>query len=172
MDSTYPNRHYQWGAQDGGTKGNQLPPQTPQRTGFTWETIFDRAKARRLTARYYYSDLPFAALYGSAASPGRTRSRSSTTTPRPASSPTSPSSTPRSSARTRGPPATSIRTATSASARRSCPTSSTPSCESPQYRRGVLFIDYDEWGGFFEHVEPRFVPDARAEPPDIDKTTG
>ncbi len=33
--------------------------------------------------------------------------------------------------------------------------------ESPQYRRGVLFIDYDEWGGFFDHVKPRHVPDAR-----------
>ena len=35
-----------------------------RRTGYTWETIFDRAIARGLTARYYYSDLPFAALYG------------------------------------------------------------------------------------------------------------
>ncbi len=33
--------------------------------------------------------------------------------------------------------------------------------ESPQYRRGALFIDYDEWGGFFDHVKPRFVPDDR-----------
>jgi phospholipase C len=33
--------------------------------------------------------------------------------------------------------------------------------ESPQYRRGVLFIDYDEWGGFFDHVRPRQVPDQR-----------
>jgi phospholipase C len=32
---------------------------------------------------------------------------------------------------------------------------------SPQYRRGALFVNYDEWGGFFEHVEPRFVPDGR-----------
>jgi phospholipase C len=34
--------------------------------------------------------------------------------------------------------------------------------ESPQYRRGALFIVYDEWGGFFDHVTPRFVPDDRA----------
>ena len=33
--------------------------------GFKWETIFDRANRAGLTARYYYSDLPFAALYGS-----------------------------------------------------------------------------------------------------------
>ena len=26
--------------------------------------------------------------------------------------------------------------------------------ESPQYRRGAMFINYDEWGGFFDHVAP------------------
>ena len=36
--------------------------------------------------------------------------------------------------------------------------------ESPQYKHGILFIDYDEWGGFFEHVRPRHVPDERATP--------
>src|SRR4051794_16433597 len=58
-----PHRHYQWGAQDGGTRGNALPPSKPQ-PGYTWETIFDRAIAHGLTAKYYASDLPFAALYG------------------------------------------------------------------------------------------------------------
>ncbi len=31
--------------------------------------------------------------------------------------------------------------------------------DSPQYGRGVLFINYDEWGGFFDHVPPPFVRD-------------
>ena len=26
--------------------------------------------------------------------------------------------------------------------------------ESPQFKRGALFIVYDEWGGFFDHVAP------------------
>jgi len=34
--------------------------------------------------------------------------------------------------------------------------------ESPQYRRGALFVVYDEWGGFFDHVRPPRVPDDRA----------
>ena len=34
--------------------------------------------------------------------------------------------------------------------------------ESPQYKRGALFIVYDEWGGFFDHVRPPRVPDLRA----------
>jgi phospholipase C len=33
---------------------------------------------------------------------------------------------------------------------------------SPQFRRGAMFINYDEWGGFFDHVSPRFVPDDRS----------
>ena len=33
--------------------------------------------------------------------------------------------------------------------------------ESPCWERGALFIVYDEWGGFFDHVRPPSVPDAR-----------
>ena len=34
--------------------------------------------------------------------------------------------------------------------------------ESPQWKSGALFIIYDEWGGFFDHVRPPRVPDLRA----------
>ena len=30
------------------------------------------------------------------------------------------------------------------------------------YRRGALFVVYDEWGGFFDHVKPPRVRDARS----------
>ena len=33
--------------------------------------------------------------------------------------------------------------------------------ESPNWERGALFIVYDEWGGFFDHVRPPSVADAR-----------
>ena len=33
--------------------------------------------------------------------------------------------------------------------------------DSPQWERGALFITYDEWGGFFDHVRPPRVPDLR-----------
>ncbi len=33
--------------------------------------------------------------------------------------------------------------------------------ESPQWERSALFIVYDEWGGFFDHVRPPRVPDQR-----------
>jgi len=65
MASTYPNRHYQWGAQNGGQKSNEFPFEVPgMETGFTWETIADRAIANGVSFRYYNSDLPFSSLYG------------------------------------------------------------------------------------------------------------
>ena len=33
---------------------------------------------------------------------------------------------------------------------------------SKNYQRGALFVIYDEWGGFFDHVRPPRVPDDRA----------
>jgi phospholipase C len=33
---------------------------------------------------------------------------------------------------------------------------------SPQFRRGAMFVNYDEWGGFFDHVSPVLVPDDRS----------
>ena len=104
------------------------------------------------------SDLPFAALYGARAVPGCSRVASSTPTPRPATCPTSPSSTRRSTARTRASRATSTRTATSGSARPSCRDVVHAFIESPQFRRGAMFVNYDEWGGFFDHVSPSLRP--------------
>jgi phospholipase C len=157
MDSTYPNRHYQWGAQDGGTKGNQLP----SGGGYMWETIFDRAISRGLTARYYYSDLPFAALYGQRgvawahpvsqfyddAAAGKLPNIAFVD---PAflgeDQGTSGDEHPHGDIRVGQAFMSDVVHAF---------------MESPNYRRGVLFIDYDEWGGFFDHVKPRFVPDDR-----------
>src|SRR5688572_4578550 len=65
MASTYPNRHYQWGAQNGGQKSNEFPVNPD--LGFTWETIFDRAQENGISVGYYASDLPFGLLYGARA---------------------------------------------------------------------------------------------------------
>ncbi len=34
---------------------------------------------------------------------------------------------------------------------------------SPNWERTVLVINYDEWGGFFDHVPPSTAPDAHPE---------
>ena len=122
MGSTFPNRHYQWAAQCGDEKSNVYPPHD-------WETIFDRAEANGVSVRYYNSDLPVSALYGQRGL-GWTRPIAEYYSDAAAGPcPTSASSTPRSSTAeaATGRRPTSTRTATSASARRSCPTSLTRS---------------------------------------------
>ena len=61
MASTYPNRHYQLAAQNGGQKSNVFPTR-PERLPVGDD--LDRALARGLRVGYYVSDLPVPALYG------------------------------------------------------------------------------------------------------------
>jgi phospholipase C len=159
LGPTWPNRFYKWSAQSGGLKSNTLAP-----GGNNWETIFDRAISKGLTARYYASDLPFAALFGGRAAPWiNPISRYYEdcflgTLPNIAIV---------------DPPFRDGGGADGLSAD-----------EHPlgdvrlgqafmsdvvksfvltgNYRRGALFVIYDEWGGFFDHVRPPRVPDDRA----------
>ena len=126
MCSTWPNRYYMWSAQSGGIKNNTPPVQT---LGNQWDTIFDLAGRRGVTARYYNSDCPSRPSGARAAPRGRARSPSTTPTARSGRCRTSPSSTRPSAtaAASTATPPTSTRTATCASARPSRPTSSMPS---------------------------------------------
>jgi phospholipase C len=163
MASTYPNRHYQLAAQNGGQKSNQFPPQTQQQTGFTWETILDRAQSRDVSVGYYVSDLPFPALYGQR---GVAWIRPASQFYDDAARGTLPNvcfvdppfkdggggdgvsadEHPHGDVRLGQAFMSDVVHAF---------------IESPQYRRGALFVNYDEWGGFFEHVKPHHVPDDR-----------
>ena len=153
----------------------RVPAGDRRATGFTWETIFDRAQAQRASAsRYYNSDLPFAALYGQRGiawtQPDRAVLRA---TPRPG--------------RCRSicfvdPPFRDGGGGDGLSAdehphgdirlgQAFMSDVAHAFIESPQYERGALFINYDEWGGFFDHVQPPFVPDDRRNRP-TSTTTG
>jgi phospholipase C len=170
MASTYPNRHYQLAAQNGGQKRNQLPEISDSGDfGFEWETILDRALAHGLEVGYYVSDIPTPGLYG-----------------------------PRGLAWTRpvsrfytdagqgtlppicfvDPPFLGAANGVSADEHPHGDVRLGQAfmsdvvhafVESPQYRRGALFINYDEWGGFFDHVPPRHVPDDRANRENLDE---
>jgi phospholipase C len=167
MASTYPNRHYQWSAQNGGQKSNELP--LDSNLGFTWETIFDRAKANGVSVGYYNSDLPFAALYGlrgilwtlpiaafyAQAALGTLPNICIVDPPfldGGGGNGVSADEHPHGDIRLGQAFMSDVAHAF---------------LESPQYKRGALFIDYDEWGGFFDHVKPKFVPDDRHDPNDI-----
>ena len=170
MASTYPNRHYQLGATSGGQKSNDIPATS---LGNQWETILDRAKAKGLSVGYYVSDLPFPALYGprglawvrpvaqfyADARLGKLPNVCFVDPPfrdGGGGDGTSADEHPHGDIRLGQAFMSDIAHAF---------------IESPQYRRGVMFINYDEWGGFFEHVRPRRVPDERASR-DIDEDFG
>ena len=163
MASTYPNRHYQWGAQNGGQKKNVLPPESQQRTGFTWETIFDRAQKHGVSVTYYNSDLPFSALYGTR---GLSWTKPISAFYAQAASGTLPHicfvDPPFKDGG--GGDGTSADEHPHGDIRLGQAFMSDvvhAFMESPQYKRGALFVNYDEWGGFFDHVRPHFVPDDR-----------
>ena len=169
MASTYPNRHYQLGAQNGGQKGNLFPPETEQTTGFEWETILDRALSRGVSVGYYVSDLPFPALYGQRgirwvrpvaqfyedAAAGNLPQICFVDPPfrdGGGGDGLSADEHPHGDIRLGQAFMSDIAHAF---------------IESPQYERGAMFVNYDEWGGFFDHVRPPHVPDERANRADL-----
>jgi phospholipase C len=161
LSSTWPNRYYKWSAQAGGRKTNAPPVDTQ---GNQWETIFDRALPRGVSAGYFNSDLPFSAVWG-ARGAGWTRpleayyqACASGTLPNISivdppfrdgggGDGLSADEHPHGDVR--------LGQAWMADVVRAF-------VASPNYRRGALFIVYDEWGGFFDHVRPPRVPDVRS----------
>jgi phospholipase C len=162
LTGTYPNRHYMWSAQCGGEKSNLLPPRG--KLGEGWETIFDRALAHGVSVKYYASDLPFAGLYGARgfswttdvaefyadAAAGRLPNIAFVDPPfldGGGGDGMSGDEHPHGDIR--------IGEAFMADIVHAF-------LESPQWSRGAMFVNYDEWGGFFDHVSPIRVPDDRA----------
>ena len=161
LASTWPNRYYKWSAQSGGLKNNDPPLGT---AGNQWETIFDRGLAHGLSARYYASDLPFSAVWGPR---GATWTNPITRYYSDCAAGTLPNI-----AFVDPPfrdggggdglsadehPLGDVRLGQAFMA-----DVVNAFVKSPNYRRGALFVLYDEWGGFFDHVTPPHVADDRA----------
>jgi phospholipase C len=162
LASTYPNREYMHAAQSYGNKDNTLP--SPATNGFPDNTIFAALKKRGVDGRYFYNDLPVSAFWGSN---GLSRSsqvqeyyqRCAQGTLPPLSfvdpsfvnedGGTSGDEHPHGDIRAGQAFMSDVVHAF---------------MESPQWKRGALFIVYDEWGGFFDHVRPPRVPDIRNDP--------
>jgi len=160
MASTWPNRYYKWSAQSGGRMDNTPPVET---AGNQWDTIFDLAIRSGLSARYYNSDLPFSAVWGPRGVPWT----------RPVAEyyadcalGTLPNIT------FVDPPFRDGGGGDGLSAdehplgdvrlgQAFMSDVVNAFVESPCWERGALFVVYDEWGGFFDHVRPPSVPDAR-----------
>ena len=151
MAETYPNRIYQHAAQT-----DRLTNTT---TISTLPTIWDRLAAAGLSGRYYFSDVPILALWGTkylsisrllpqflADCAAGTLPQVSFVDPRflDESSGTSGDDHPHADIRNGEVFLNEIYEAVTAS---------------PNWESTVMIINYDEWGGFFEHVPPFSAPD-------------
>ncbi len=159
LGPTWPNRFYKWSAQSGGFKTNTIQP-----GGNTWETIFDRALAHGLTVRYYYSDLPFGALWGPRATPWLapmsryyTDAAAGTLPNIAIVDPPFKDGSGADGLSADEHPLGDVRLGQAFQA-----DIVNAFTASTNYRRGALFVIYDEWGGFFDHVRPPKAPDDRA----------
>ena len=161
LASTYPNREYMWAAQSYGNKGNDLPVDSQ---GFPYETtLFAAVEQAGGTVQAYYNDLPPAALWGTAGMERASRVEDyysaceSGTLPNVAfvdppfkdgggGDGISADEHPHGDVRLGQAYMSDVVHAF---------------MESPQWERGAIFVVYDEWGGFFDHVRPPRVPDKR-----------
>jgi phospholipase C len=150
LSSTYPNRFYQHAAQT-----DRLGQST---TISMLPTIWDRLAAAGLSGRYYYSDIPFTALWGSrylpisrpyaeflAACATGTLPNVSFVDPRfvDENSGTSNDDHPHADIRNGEAFLNQVYQAVT---------------KSPAWANTVLVINFDEWGGFFDHVPPPLKP--------------
>jgi phospholipase C len=162
LASTYPNREYMHAAQSYGKVDNSTPDVGFKDQGFPDSTIFNNCAQHGVSSRYFYSDVPVSALWGA---PGLARSGQVQEYYQRCQDGTLPN----------------VSFVDPAFANEDGGTSGDEHphgdiragqafmadvvhafMESPQWKRGALFIVYDEWGGFFEHVRPPRVPDIRS----------
>jgi phospholipase C len=175
MGSTLPNREYMWAGESYGNIDNDLPPQTKYTTGFPDNTIFNALDKVGVSNRYFFNDLPISALWGTSARLLNSgyieeyylRAQLGTLPNVSYVDPAFAASV------GEGPgvsgdehPHGDVRTGQAFMA-----DVVHAFMESPQWKTGALFVVYDEWGGFFDHVRPPRVPDQRNSR-DIDKDYG
>ena len=162
MCSTYPNRLFLLSAQTGGLKD---PPLPIQQLGFHWPCIMDRLTAAGVSWRNYAQDLPTAAFFGVPQLPNvrplAAFFEDAAAGTLPHVSFVDPGFM--SGYRTDDHPLGDHRIAQAFVG-----TVFSAFHESAQWRQGAMFVTYDEWGGFFDHVPPPVVPDDRASAVDED----
>jgi phospholipase C len=152
MAETYPNRFYQHAARTDRIRNSTATSSLP--------TIWDRLAAAGLRGRYYFSDIPFTALWGtkylpiSAPFPQFLTDCATGDLPEVSfvdprfvdeASGTSGDDHPHGDVRSGEAFLAQVYNAV---------------VTSPSWERTLLVVNYDEWGGFFDHVAPQEAPDA------------
>ncbi|MEX2293247.1 MAG: alkaline phosphatase family protein [Acidimicrobiales bacterium] len=169
LGSTYPNREYMHSAQTGGITNNDFPPQRATENpewaaGFDWPTIWTALDARGVTWKYYYSNLPVIALWGARHAKGARHISeyyadcAAGTLPQVAF--IDPFFVAPDGLANDDHPWADIRLGQMllSDVTRSF-------MESKHWHDGALFVTYDEWGGFWDHVTPPEVADPRSADP-------
>jgi phospholipase C len=170
MGPTLPNREYMHAAQSYGMITNDFPDPP----GFPDTTIFASLKKAGVSNRYFFCDVPVSALWGA---PGLARSSRIEEYYARCASGTLPHVSfvdPNFGGSVGEDPGISGDEHPHGDVRTGQAFMSDvvhAFMESPQWKRGALFIIYDEWGGFFDHVPSPRVPDMRNSP-DINKDFG
>jgi phospholipase C len=162
LGPTYPNRAYLHSGQSGDYKSNTLPFATG---GYQWETIWERLANAGVTARYYWSDLPALALWGSRLNGFQRRIDEYFADAQQGTLPQVTMVDPAflTGNRTDDHPHADIR-----AGQRFVRDVFAAFAKSKHWRRGVFVLMYDEWGGFYDHVKPPVLPDDRANPVDTE----
>jgi phospholipase C len=154
LGPTWPNREYLHSAQSGGQMSNNLPT-----AGLSWESIWTRLIAADVPSRYYYSDLPFLALFGSYTAPLLSPIENFHDDCAAGTLPNVVFLDPKFV----GPeqcddhPLADIRRG-QAFVRDAFKSFA----QSKHWHNGAFIVTYDEWGGFFDHVPPAKFADDRA----------
>ena len=153
MAETYPNRFYQHCAQTDRIHNSFDVAAMP--------TIWDRLAAAGVSGRYYYNDLPFIALFGTRhldiARPFAQFLTDARTGQLPAVSFVDPKFVDEGEGTSNDDhPHADIR-----AGQRFLNTVYRAVVQSPNWDNTLLVINYDEWGGFFDHVRPTTTYDAR-----------
>jgi phospholipase C len=178
LGPTWPNRLYMHSAQCGGNKENGGPIAAVQQglAGdglYKWETIWDRMLQNGLSVAYYSSDQPFIGVFGKRFVPVVKPIAQYYVDAEAGNLPNLAFIDPPFLDGGGGDglsgdehPAGDIRIGQAFMS-----DVSHAFLESPQFSRGAMFINYDEWGGFFDHVVPPTVPDD-LESPDLEENFG
>ena len=158
LGPTYPNRYYMHAADAGGRKNNNFPGPT----GYPETTIWDRCNQNGITWAYYYSNLPVIGLYGPRMVGPNVRHISSyyddcAKGNLPQVCFVDPFFVADFGLANDDHPHADIRLG-----QQFIGDVVRAFASGPQWPRGALFVNYDEWGGFFDTLVPGRVADDRA----------
>ena len=160
LGPTYPNREYMHSGQSGGLTKNDFPPQVGYNTGFPWPTIWDTLDARGVSWAYYFSNLPVIGLWGAKHAHGARHISSFYADCAAGRLPQVVFLDPyfvQGSLANDDHPHADIRLG-----QQFISDVVQAFMSSVHWRSGAFFLNYDEWGGFWDHVMPGTVADPRA----------